>query len=91
MGAFFLWQTRALVDTPASDTHGSKAGRTSQEGGVLAGAVPPSHREPRKARYDGEVSVALPDNGLSAPVAVEQIVGLAGGPALETADASAAF
>ena len=53
--------------------------------------MPPSHREPRKARYDGEVSVALPDNGLSAPVAVEQIVGLAGGPALETADASAAF
>jgi hypothetical protein len=90
VGAFFLWHTRALVDTTAIDTHGSKAVRTSHEGGVLAVAVPPSHREPRTARHDGAVSVALPANGLAAPGAVEQIVGRAGGPARETADASAA-
>jgi hypothetical protein len=89
-GAFFVWHTRPLVDTTAIDTHGSTAGRTSHEGGVLVVAVPPSHREPRTARHDGAVSGALPANGLAAPMAVEQIVGRAGGPVRETADARAA-
>jgi hypothetical protein len=91
-GAFFVENPAAFGhDTTAIGTHISKAIGASQGGGALAVALPPSHSETRKARHDGEASVPLPDDGLPAHVDEEQTVGLDGGTALETADASDTF
>ena len=89
---FFVENPEAFGhDTTEIATHCSTAIHASQGGGALAVALPPSHSDPRKARHEGEAAVPLPADGLHAHVGEEQIVGLAGGTALETADESAAF
>jgi hypothetical protein len=91
-GAFFVENPGAFGhDTTAIDTHVSKARRASQGRGVLAVALPPSPSAPREARHDGEASVPRTADWRPAHVDEEQTVGLAGGPARETADESDTF